>query len=120
MVEFVDIYGCVEGFDIREWLGSRCFVLSLAALSEEPKDFVLNHIITSIQDWMKQSVCLGVNLVISVDEAHRFLSPIKSLCYDLGDPIILDAVQTFRKQGSEPHSVNPGISKLACGRISQC
>ncbi len=81
------------------WLGSRCIVLRLAALSDEPKYFVVNDIIASIQDWMQQSARSGMNLVISVDEAHWFFSPRKYIHYDLGELIILDAAQTLRKQG---------------------
>lgn len=98
IIEFVDIYECVEGFDILEWLESRCIVLSLTALNDEPKGTVLNDIIASIQDWMQQAARTGANLAISVDEAHRFFSPRKPICYNLGGLVLLDDAQTFRKQ----------------------
>ena len=59
---------------------------------------MLNDIITSIQDWMQQAARTGVNLIISVDEAHRFFSPRKSICHNLGGLVLLDDAQTFRKQ----------------------
>lgn len=98
IVEFVDIYECVEGFDIHEWLGSRCIFLCFATLSDELKGFIFNFIITSIQDWMQQAARTGANLIISVDEAHQFFSPRKSICYNLGGLVLLDDAQTFRKQ----------------------
>jgi len=99
VVEFVDIYDCIEGFDIRDWLGPRCIVMRLDALSDELKDFVVNEIIACIQDWTQQNPNLGLKLVIGIDEAHRFFSPGKAARYDLGDPILLDSTRTFRKRG---------------------
>ncbi|MBM3157238.1 MAG: ATP-binding protein, partial [Chloroflexi bacterium] len=99
VVEFVDIFDCVEGFDIRDWLGPRCMVLRLTALSDELKDFVVNDLVATIQDWTQENPSLGLKLVIAIDEAHRFFAPGKAARYDLGDPILLDAARTLRKRG---------------------
>ena len=99
VVEFVDMYDCIEGIDISDWLTNKCIILSLVALSDELKDFVVNELLASIQDWTHQNPSPGIRFVITVDEAHRFFSPKKAERYDLGDPIILDAARTFRKRG---------------------
>lgn len=99
VVEFVSIYDCMEGFDIRVWLRPRCMVLRLTALSDELKDFVVNDLVATIQDWTQENPGLGLKLVIVIDEAHRFFAPGKAARYDLGDPILLDAARTLRKRG---------------------
>ena len=98
IVEFVDIYDCEQGYDIRDWLGAHCLVLRLEALSDELKDFVVNELVASIQDWTQQNPDSSLRLLIGTDEAHRPFSPGKASRYDLGDPIILDAARTFRKR----------------------
>jgi hypothetical protein len=99
IVEFVSIYDCREGFDIRVWLRPRCMVLRLTALSDELKDFVVNDLVATIQDWTQENPGSGLRLIIVIDEAHRFFAPGKAARYDLGDPILLDAARTLRKRG---------------------
>lgn len=99
VVEFVNIYDCREGFDIRVWLRPGCIVLRLTALSDELRDFVVNDLVATIQDWTQENPGLGLRLVMVIDEAHRFFAPGKAARYDLGDPILIDAARTLRKRG---------------------
>jgi hypothetical protein len=93
-----EVFDCVEGYRFEE-LVNQSIIWHLGGLPPDLQLFFINTLIATLADYQRMHVSSNLDLVVTLDEAHRFFSPGVAARMDIGEVTLFDAIRSFRKRG---------------------